>query len=226
MQRREPEWLRESRRKDDAWEATRPQRATYAPPPPRLPPIIPCDIAPTFEGPEFAWHQQHDVRHVSQAYVPDCRYVAGAPPAHPTSIIATPNTAATAMRASDHTRIEEAPRQTAPAGTPPPARPARSAARSRPPPIPPPSTRPRARTSDTGLEDRAGKAASSGATWPQPAPTPAKPPPPPPRSTARSKIILSCDEIPADALSRAAAAQATSPGNPDRTAPTNDRHDS
>ncbi|KAI5822093.1 hypothetical protein K523DRAFT_358648 [Schizophyllum commune Tattone D] len=75
---------------------------------------------------------------------------------------------------------EEAARHSKPAASPPP-RPIRSAARMRPPPIPPPSTRPQVnmRPSDACLEDRAAKAASTAATWPEPAPTPARPPTPP-----------------------------------------------
>ncbi|KAI5822054.1 hypothetical protein K523DRAFT_358680, partial [Schizophyllum commune Tattone D] len=187
-QGREPAWLRESRRQDEAWE------------------------------------HRHDVRLASQVCTPDRGNTARAPKALPAQTTATRITAATAKGASDHARFdtgEEAARQITPAATPPPARPARSAARTPPPPIPPRSTRPR-------IDTRNDDARVGDTTWQEPPPArhpppPARPPPRPARAAARRPNNPAHIEHPPDALPYATSARATSLGDADRTAPTNDR---
>ncbi|KAL1684993.1 hypothetical protein GGG16DRAFT_106641 [Schizophyllum commune] len=187
-QGREPEWLRESHRQDEAWE------------------------------------QRHDGRPVSQVCIHDRGDATGTPRVLPARTTATRITAATAKGASKHARID-AGEEITPAATPPPARPARSAARTPPPPIPPRSTRPRI---DTRNDDARVEVRARDTTWQEPPPArppppPARPPPRPARAAARRPKNPAHIEHPPDAPLYATSARATSPGDADRTAPTNDR---
>ncbi|KAL1736712.1 hypothetical protein EV714DRAFT_266668 [Schizophyllum commune] len=174
------------------------------------------------------WEQRHDVRLASQVCTPDRGNAAGPPQALPAQTTATRITAATAKGASDHARIdagEETARQITPAATPPPARPARSAARTPPPPIPPRSTRPRidTRNDDARVEVRAWDTTWQEPPHARPPPPPARPPPRPARAAARRPKSPAHIEPPPDAPPYATSARAASPGDADRTAPTNDR---
>ncbi|KAL1697920.1 hypothetical protein EV121DRAFT_297763 [Schizophyllum commune] len=180
----EPEWLRESRREHEAWEARRSQRVIY--PPQQLPPSR---------------------SHAAQTTIGAARL-----PVHP---------------AID--TKEEAARQALSAAAPPPARPARSTARMQPPPIPPPATRPRidTRYDDARVELHA-RDASPAATWREPPPAgpplpPTRPPPRPARAAARRQSTPTLHDHPSDTPPCAMSARATSPGDADRTVPTNDR---
>ncbi|KAI3998500.1 hypothetical protein K525DRAFT_275108 [Schizophyllum commune Loenen D] len=233
----------QARQEHEAREASRAQRAVYLPPP-AIDPTLSSHSSSTWMHPDIAarqceyaaWEAAH-APHPPVSAVYSHPRISLPPPPRQEAFIEQhrqpsdrrthhlpPPSPPTAQATAGYARTEEATRPFTLATAEPPARPARSASRTQPMPIPPPLARPRI---DTRNDARAWDALPA-ATWqgtsstqsPQPS---TRPPPRPARAATRRPSTPTRHDHPPDTPPCAMSARATSLGDADRTAPTNDR---